>query len=76
VQFKLLRSEPVSDRTSAAPGTLLNPAAGLVACAEGALRLLEVQPVGKRAMSWADFARGHAPDAGCTLAPHQGSTPC
>jgi methionyl-tRNA formyltransferase len=42
------------------PGTLLaaGPAGLEVACAEGSLRLLEVQPEGKRAMSAADFLSG------------------
>ncbi len=31
----------------------------LVACAQGAIRLIEVQPAGKSAMSAADFWRGH-----------------
>ena len=42
------------------PGTLLaaGPAGLEVACAEGSLRLLEVQPEGKRAMGAADFLSG------------------
>ncbi len=43
------------------PGEVITPADGLFACADGtALQLLEVQPAGKRAMKWADFARGRA----------------
>jgi methionyl-tRNA formyltransferase len=41
-----------------APGTLLDADAGLVACAAGTLRLIEVQSPGKKAMSWADLQRG------------------
>ena len=41
-------------------GAIMDPAAGLVGCARGILKLLEVQPPGKRAMSWRDFANGHA----------------
>lgn len=47
-----------------APGELLDVKEGRVACGSGtALRLLEVQPSGSRAMLWSDFARGR------TLAP-------
>lgn len=65
--LKLLRAEPAADQgqQSSMPGTILDPDAGLVSCAERtALRLLEVQPPGKRAMAWADFARGKRPAAG------------
>lgn len=42
------------------PGTLLDLTGDgpLVACADGALRLLEVQPEGKRAMPGGDYLRG------------------
>ncbi len=40
-------------------GAILDTAQGLVACGEGVLRLIEVQPPGKRAMAWRDFANGH-----------------
>ena len=40
----------------------------LVAAGEGALRLLEVQPEGKRPMSGADYVRGHALRAGDAMA--------
>ncbi|HEV2557629.1 MAG TPA: methionyl-tRNA formyltransferase [Microvirga sp.] len=39
------------------PGTLLD-AAGTVACGEGALRLLQVQPAGKQPMGADEFLRG------------------
>jgi len=43
-----------------APGEIVADGGELVlGCAHGALRLLEVQPPGKRAMSAADFLRGH-----------------
>jgi len=43
---------------TATPGTLISDT-GLIAAGTGAVRLLEVQPPGKRVMSWDDFARGH-----------------
>jgi methionyl-tRNA formyltransferase len=42
---------------SGAPGTLLD-AAGTVACGEGALRLVQVQPAGKQPMGADEFLRG------------------
>lgn len=64
--LKLLRVQAVEARAQQSPGTFLDVNAGLVACAPGtALRVLEVQPAGKRAMPWPDYARGRrlAPDA-------------
>lgn len=51
------------------PGTLLaaSGAGPLVACGEGALRLLRVQPPGKAAMDGGAFLNGHALAAGSTL---------
>lgn len=77
--LKLLRAQTYQEErdahaqvvTLAAPGTLIDPAAGLVACGEGLLQLLEVQPAGKKPMAWADFARGRALTAGCVLLPTQ-----
>ncbi len=40
------------------PGTLIDPTQGLVACGSGVLRLIDVQPAGKRPMPWQDFIRG------------------
>jgi len=64
--LKLLRVavegvEPVEHGASAGesvPGTLLDASKGLVACGRGVVRLVEVQPAGRKAMAYADFARG------------------
>ena len=52
---------------SGAPGTLLD-AAGTVACGEGALRLVQVQPAGKPAMGADAFLRGRRLGPGARLA--------
>lgn len=54
-RVKLLRSERADG--SGLPGTLLSPD-GVVACGEGAMRLVTVQRAGSKAMAFADFARG------------------
>lgn len=74
LEFKLLRVAEAVSSHPASPGALIDPAQGLVACGPGtALRLLEVQPAGKRAMGWSDFARGRQLAAGITLnSVHQG----
>lgn len=56
--LKLLKASPGDCPADAPPGTLLDAAAGLIACGEGTLKLVEVQPAGKKAMAWGDFARG------------------
>lgn len=60
-RVKLLRSERAEG--SGLPGTLLSPD-GIVACAEGAVRLVTVQRAGSKAMAFADFARGARLGAG------------
>ncbi len=56
--LKITQAEAI-DEPSAEPGVVAATAAGLVVgCAGGALRLIEVQPPGKRPMPAADFARG------------------
>lgn len=54
-RLKVLRAEVAPG--AGAPGTLLGEDL-TIACANGAIRLLEVQPAGKSAMSAGDFARG------------------
>lgn len=58
-----------------APGDVLSPARGLVMCGAGSmLKLLEVQPAGKRPMLWKDFANGHRVQSQERLA--GGQSPC
>ncbi len=54
---------------SGVPGEVLDVSGGgpLVATGEGALRLLEVQPAGKRAMDGAAYLRGHPLQLGARL---------
>ncbi|MAY73706.1 MAG: methionyl-tRNA formyltransferase, partial [Phycisphaerae bacterium] len=47
------------------PGAVLDAAKGHIACRPGGvLRLIDVQPAGKRPMSWRDFANGRSVEAG------------
>ncbi len=69
-QLKLLRAATAPDVENAGhePGTLIDPAEGIVSCAQGGtLRLLEVQPAGGRPMPWSDFARGRRPEIGTRI---------
>ncbi len=65
-RVKVLRTAPADG--SGAPGTLLD-AAGTVACGEGALRLVQVQPAGKQPMGADEFLRGRRLGAGARLSP-------
>jgi methionyl-tRNA formyltransferase len=64
--LKLLRTAVVPGAGGgAAAGVLVDAPGGVVACGGGdGLRMLEVQPSGGRAMSWAEFARGRRVQAG------------
>lgn len=55
-RLKILRSRSLVT-PKGSPGHLFTPE-GIVACGQGALQLLEVQPEGKKAMSATDWLRG------------------
>ncbi len=67
--LKLLRAESLGDSGSCKPGTIVDPGEGLVACAADALKLLEVQPAGKKPMSWEAYIRGRPIEKGQHLSP-------
>jgi methionyl-tRNA formyltransferase len=58
--LKLLRAGPSEMLATTQAGTVMDPQQGLLSCGDGrCIALLEVQPAGKRAMSWDAFVRGH-----------------
>lgn len=72
--LKLLQARDIdaeaADRAGSAPmepGCIVDPAHGTVSCGAGLLQLLRVQPAGKAAMSWTDFARGRSIAPGSRL---------
>ncbi|MEQ8317340.1 MAG: methionyl-tRNA formyltransferase [Phycisphaerales bacterium] len=74
VVLKLLRVSAEQHDHDAAPGTLIDPA-GLIACGQGtALRLVTVQPAGKKPMEFTAFANGHSLAAGEVATPER--RPC
>lgn len=77
--FKLLRvkaHEPTGEQAGETPaGTVLDATRGLVACGGGTvLQIVELQPAGKRAMTWEQFVRGYRFDQGAMLRPAQERT--
>jgi methionyl-tRNA formyltransferase len=65
--LKSVPAEPIkaaktlAEAGAVTPGKLISGPEGLLFCGDRTLlRLLEVQPPGKRVMSWRDFANGHA----------------
>jgi methionyl-tRNA formyltransferase len=64
IRAKVLRSTPAAG--SGPPGTVLDDAL-TVACADGAVRILELQRAGRQAMRAADFLRGHPLPPGTRL---------
>ncbi len=61
-RMKVLASEPVDAGGDLPAGSLTTE--GLVGTGSGALRLLMVQPEGRSAMAWQDFANGSRPQPG------------
>lgn len=64
----LVPSAASCTKFSGPPGTLVDTDEGVIACTGGTgLRLLHVQPAGKRPMSWQDFMRGRAVKPGALV---------
>lgn len=62
---KVLRAESGPPATESEPGRLVDLEEGLVACGDGkTVQLLEVQPAGKKPMTWLDLTRGRSVPAG------------
>lgn len=59
--LKIHRASVVEGRGTASPGTVEDESSGIVSCeGQSLLRLLEVQPAGKKPMSFESFAHGAA----------------
>lgn len=76
VELKLLKAlaerdagdRPVCHSGSALPGEVIDRDQGLIACGEATiLRLLEVQPAGKKPMAWHSFVMGNPVSVGDRL---------
>lgn len=67
--IKILRVETAAGERRGGPGELVDPAGGIVRCGSGAIRLLEVQPAGKRAMGWEAYIRGRSVAGGTVVSP-------
>lgn len=63
----LLRARAHAESNGAAPGVLARD--GSIGCASGCVEILEVKPVGKRAMKLADYRNGNPWNAGTRLEP-------
>lgn len=67
LRLRRLKSEATPASAGVEPGTMIE--AGLVACSEGAVRLLEVQTPGKAPMLWEAHQRGHRLESGVVCEP-------
>jgi methionyl-tRNA formyltransferase len=68
----LHRTELTNDRTDAVPGTIVSAVPGGIGIATGhggVLRIVELQPEGRRKMSVREFLAGHAVQPGASIAP-------
>ena len=75
-RLKVSRSEPVDIGHDSIPGEVLSVDDGLlVACADAAVRISQIQAEGKRSVSPGEFARGHGLKPGDRLGPVQGFVP-
>jgi methionyl-tRNA formyltransferase len=66
-RYLLHRTEPIDETTAAGGGTIIEAAGGSLKVAGGdgrALRVLRIQPEGKRVMNAQDFLAGHTIRAG------------
>jgi methionyl-tRNA formyltransferase len=65
-RYTLHRTALMDESTDAAPGTILSAAGDImsVATGEGVLRILEIQPEGRRVMAVRDFLAGHRIEPG------------
>jgi methionyl-tRNA formyltransferase len=67
LSIKLHRAEVIPDKSVTKPGTIVDADQGIVSCGEGCIRLIEVQPAGKKPMSWVDFSRGRSVQTGAVI---------
>ncbi len=71
VRCRIHRSALTDETTDAGPGTITSTSGGVIAIAAGdgrLLRILDIQPEGKRVMPVRDFLSGHPVAAGASLA--------
>tara|TARA_R110000868_G_scaffold241497_3_gene496536 strand:- start:206344 stop:207279 length:936 start_codon:yes stop_codon:yes gene_type:complete len=71
--LKVLRAQSSMEESQQAPGTIVEATTGVVACESGTLVLLEVQPAGKKPMSWQAYANGRQVEDGEMLIGRSGS---
>lgn len=71
--LKVLRAQSSMEESQQAPGTIVEATTGVVACESGMLVLLEVQPAGKKPMSWQAYANGRQVEDGEMLIGRSGS---
>lgn len=69
-KLKIYRAEIIECRGSHVFGEVIDTSDFTVACGEGAVRLLEVQPEGSKRMAAKDYLRGHPIKPKTVLKPH------